>query len=121
MKCEKCSKAVSPDSAVVLDISLCSREYTSGSPGPFRRDSITLCSQCAAVVTKNLEPLRNSIRALFLGQELPEVAAMKERIKQLCQERDDALTQLDMYGGDEGITIMLKELEELRKKCPSTP
>lgn len=121
MKCEKCYKTIPHDSAVIWDISLCSRQYQSGCPGPSRRGSIALCPQCAAETTENLESLQNSIRALTLGQELPEMAAMKERIEQLRQERDDIQTQLDMYGGDEGITIMLKELEVLRKKCSFTP
>lgn len=120
MKCEKCSKSILPGSAVILDISLCSRQYQSGCPGPFHRDSITLCPQCAAETAKDLGPLLNSIRALVLGLELPVVAAMKESIKQLRQERDDAQAQLDMYGGDEGITVTLEELEELRKKSSAS-
>jgi len=56
-----------------------------------------------------------------LDRDLPEMAAMKERNELLRQERDDARAQLDMYGGDEGITAMLEELEALRKAHPSTP
>lgn len=121
MKCEKCFKSILPGSAVILDISLCSRQYQSGCPGPFHRGSITLCPQCVAETTKDLEPLLNSIRALILGLESPVVAAMKGSIKQLQQERDDAQAQLDMYGGDEGITVMLEKLEVLRNKNASTP
>lgn len=119
VKCEKCSKAVSPARAVILDISLCMRQYQSGNSGASRRSSVTLCEQCAAVITSNLESLPDSIQALILGRDLPEMAAMKESIELLRQERDDARAQLDMYGGDEGITDMLEELEMLRKAHPS--
>ena len=119
MKCEKCSKDIFPAYAVILDISLSSRQYLSGNPGASRR-TVTLCPQCAAAITSNLESLSDSIQALILGRDLPEVSAMKERIELLRQERDDARAQLDMYGGDEGITAMLEELEMLRKAHPST-
>lgn len=118
MKCEKCSKDIFPAYAVILDVSVSSRQYLSGNPGASRRSSVTLCPQCAAAITSNLA---DSIQALILGRDLPEMAAMKERIEQLRQERDDARAQLDMYGGDEGITTMLEELEVLRKAHPSTP
>ena len=121
VKCEKCSKAVSPARAVILDISLCMRQYKSGNSGASRRSSITLCPQCAAAITSNLESLSDSIQTLILDRDLPEMAAMKERNELLRQERDDARAQLDMYGGDEGITAMLEELEALRKAHPSTP
>ena len=121
MKCEKCSKDIFPAYAVILDVSVSSRQYLSGNPGASRRSSVTLCPQCAAAITSNLESLSDSIQALILGRDLPEMAAMKERIDQLRQERDDARAQLDMYGGDEGITTMLEELEVLRKAHPSTP
>ncbi len=121
MKCEKCSKNIFPAYAVILDVSVSSRQYLSGNPGASRRSSVTLCPQCAASITSNLESLSGSIQALILGRNLPEMAAMKERIELLRQERDDARAQFDMYGGDEGITAMLEELEVLRKAHPSTP
>ena len=120
MKCEKCSKDIFPAYAVILDVSLSSRQYLSGNPGTARRSSVTLCPQCAATITSNLESLTDSIQALILGSDLPEVSAMKERIEQLRQERDDARAQFDMYGSDEGITAMLEELEMLRKAHPFT-
>jgi len=120
VKCEKCSKDIFPAYAVILDVSLSSRQYLSGNPGTARRSSVTLCPQCAATITSNLESLTDSIQALILGSDLPEVSAMKERIEQLRQERDDARAQFDMYGGDEGITAMLEELEMLRKAHPFT-
>ena len=120
MKCEKCSKDIFPAYAVILDVSLSSRQYLSGNPGTSRRNSVTLCQQCAATITSNLESLTDSIQALILGRDLPEMAAMKERIERLRRERDDAQAQLDMYGGDEGITAMMEELEMLRKAHPST-
>lgn len=46
---------------------------------------------------------------------------MKERIEQLRRERDDAQAQFDMYGGDEGITAMLEELETLREQRALAP
>lgn len=107
MKCEKCSKDIFPAYAVILDVSLSSRQYLSGNPGASRRSSVTLCPQCAAAITSNLESLSDSIQALILDRDLPEMAAMKERNELLRQERDDARAQLDMYGGDEGITAML--------------
>ena len=121
MKCEKCSKDIFPDYAVILDVSVSSRQYLSGNPGASRRSSVTLCPQCVAAITSNLESLSDSIQALILDRDLPEMAAMKERIEQLRQERDDARAQLDMYGGDEGITAMLEELEAFRKAHQSTP
>ena len=121
MKCEKCSKDIFPAYAVILDVSLSSRQYLSGNPGASRRSSVTLCPQCAAAITSNLESLSDSIQALILDRDLPEMAAMKERNELLRQERDDARAQLDMYGGDEGITAMLAELEASRKAHPTTP
>ncbi len=120
MKCEKCSKDIFPAYAVILDVSVSSRQYLSGNPVASRRGSITLCPQCAAAITSDFESLTDSFQALILGRDLPEVSAMKEHIEQLRQERDDARAQFDMYGGDEGITAMLEELEMLRKAHPST-
>lgn len=121
MKCERCSKDIEPASAVILDFSLCSRQYQSGEPGPIRRSSAVLCSQCASDIVGSMETLQNSIQALIVGRDLPGVAAMKERIEQLRRERDDAQAQFDMYGGDEGITAMLEELETLREQRALAP
>lgn len=106
MKCEKCSKDIFPAYAVIMDVSLSSRQYLSGNPGTSRRSSVTLCPQCATTITSNLESLTDAPTAENLNiNQLYDIDSIfpATPTQFVLQDLDDdalpeVIVQMDMNG-----------------------
>lgn len=69
-------------------------------------------------IEKLIEQVKSDTVGLYIRNGLPELAisTLQAENEKLRAELDDLRIQLDMYGGDVGITAVYKELEQVKRE-----